>query len=74
MCEVPLKTPQAIKWLPLGMVLIGTSLIWPDLFEPTGRFSKDWLDGVRGFLAGIGMGINLMVVFLVDRQRRLSGS
>jgi hypothetical protein len=73
MCQVQLKNPKAIKWLPLGMVLIGASLILPDFLQPAGPFSKDWLDGVRGLLTGIGMGINLMVVLLVYRQR-LSGS
>ena len=70
----PIETPKAIKWLPLGMALIGASLIWPDFLQPAGQFSKDWLDGVRGLLAGIGMGISLVVVFLVYRQRRVSGS
>jgi len=74
MCENRLKDPKAIKWLPLGLVLLSMSLLLPDFYHPVGQLSKDWLDGVRGLLAGIGIGIELMVVIRLARQRRLGSS
>jgi hypothetical protein len=74
MCEDQVKDRRVIGLLPLGLALIGMSILLPDLLHPAGRFSVDWLDGVRGLLAGIGIGIELMVLIRLSRQRRLGGS
>jgi membrane protein implicated in regulation of membrane protease activity len=74
MCENRLKDPKAIKWLPLGLVLLSISLLLPDFYHPVSQLSKDWADGVRGLLAGIGIGIELMILIRLGRQRRLGRS
>jgi hypothetical protein len=74
MCENRLQDRKAIKWLPLGLVLLSMSLLLPDFYQPVGQLSKDWLDGVRGLLAGIGIGIMIMITIKLNRQRRLGRS
>jgi hypothetical protein len=74
MCENRLQDRKAIKWLPLGLLLLSMSLLLPDFYQPVSQLSKDWLEGVRGLFAGIGIGIELMVVIRLARLRRLGGS
>jgi hypothetical protein len=69
-----LKVAKVVGWLPLGLASIGMSLLLPNFLHPAGRFSVDWLDGVRGLLGGIGIGIELMVVVKLALQRRHSQS
>jgi len=71
MCENQLKGHKALGFLPLGMVLLSISLLLPDFYHPVSQLSKDWLDGVRGLLAGIGIGIMTMITIKLNRQRRL---
>jgi hypothetical protein len=74
MCEDQVNDRRVIRLLPLGLALIGMSMLLPDFLHPAGRFSVDWLDGVRGLLAGIGIGIELTVLIRLARQRRLGRS
>jgi hypothetical protein len=46
------------------------SLLLPMFYHPVGQLSKDWLDGMRGLLAGTGIGIELVAVIRLARQRR----
>ncbi len=74
MCEDLVKDRRVSRLLPLGLALIGMSILLPDFLHPAGRFSVDWLDGARGLLLGIGIGIELMILIRLARQRRLGGS
>jgi hypothetical protein len=46
----------------------------PRFIHPSGRFTEDWLDGLRGLVAGIGFGIMIMVIVKKSRQRRPGGA
>ena len=74
MCQDQLKDPKMAGWISLALVFISMSLLLPDFFHPAGQLSKDWFDGVRGLLAGLGIGMELMVVIKLARQRRLGRS
>lgn len=71
MCENQSKGRKALGFLPLGMVFLSISLLLPDFYHPVGQLAKDWLDGVRGLLAGIGIGMMAMITIKLNRQRRL---
>jgi hypothetical protein len=45
-------------------------LAWPLLVPVTGNLSPDAIDGIKGFLLGIGIALSLWAVRLVGRQRR----
>jgi hypothetical protein len=70
MCRNDMKDPKVMKWLPLGIILPVVAMNLPHFIHPAGRFSEDWLDGVRGLLAGIGFGIMIMLAVKISRQRR----
>ena len=55
-----------LLWLPLGLAFGICSFFVPHFFHPTGALTQDKL---RGFLVGIGIGIELVVVFRLARRR-----
>jgi hypothetical protein len=56
--------------LRVGMLFLGIGLAWPLLVPVTGNLSPDAIDGIKGFLLGIGIALSLWAVRLVGRQRR----
>jgi len=56
--------------LRVGMLFLGIGLAWPRLVPLTGNLSPDAIDGLKGFLMGVGMALTLWAVRLVGRQRR----
>jgi hypothetical protein len=74
MCSDQTKDRKVVAWLPLGILLPVIAMDLPRFVHPMGRLSTDWLDGLRGLMAGIGFGITIMVIVKLRRQRRLGGS
>jgi len=56
--------------LRVGMLFLGIALAWPRLVPVTGTLSSDAIDGIKGFLLGIGIALSLWSAWLVGRQRR----
>jgi hypothetical protein len=61
------KTPQ--NMMRIGMVCLLLSLIWPRFIHLTFNLGPDLIDGVRGFLLGISISMNLWAVYLKCRQQ-----
>lgn len=70
MCMEPVNKSKAAGWISLAMVFIAVSALLPDFVHPAGQLQKDWLDGVRGLLTGVGLGIEVMFIVYLARQRR----
>jgi uncharacterized membrane protein len=68
------KNNKIVAWLPLGIMLPVIAMNLPRFIHPSGRFTEDWLDGLRGLVAGIGFGIMIMVIVKKSRQRRPGGA
>jgi hypothetical protein len=66
------KDPRAM--MSIGMMFLVIALVWPRFFHATANFSPNLMDGVRGMLFGIAIGMNLWSVKLAARQRRSSRS
>lgn len=74
MCQNQLSKPAAIALLPLGLMLVALSAFVPHFFHPMVGPNQDWQDGLRGFLTGVGTGMEIVAVILLARQRRSRGS
>jgi len=72
MCEIKLRGSEAIRFLPLGLAFVTLSMFVPHFFHPSGQSAQNLSDGVRGLIVGIGIGIELVVVIRLKRQRRSS--
>jgi hypothetical protein len=53
-----------------GMVFIALGLAWPRFLPVTGGLGPDKIDGMRGVLMGLGIGLNLWAAMLGGRLRR----
>jgi hypothetical protein len=42
-------------------------LVLPYVVHPAGQRSADWLDGIRGLLIGMSIGMNLLIIRLGKR-------
>ena len=73
MCADQTKRNKVVRWLPLGIMLPVIAMSLPRFIHPAGQTSLDWLDGLRGLMAGIGFGIMIMVIVKLSRQRRSDG-
>ncbi len=67
-----LKQPQAL--MSIGMLFLVIALAWPRYIHLNGGLGPGWIDGVRGMLFGVSIGINLMSVRLAGRRRRCDGT
>lgn len=56
------------KWIPLGLLLVVIAVLLPAIAR--GRLPGDWLDGLCGLLAGIGIGIETLALRRLGRARR----
>ncbi|HEX8174920.1 MAG TPA: hypothetical protein VF543_07360 [Pyrinomonadaceae bacterium] len=63
-----MKNPKAM--IRIGMACLLVCLTWPGFFHFTADLSPALIDGVRGFLLGVSIGLNLWAVRLICRQRR----
>jgi hypothetical protein len=54
----------------IGMVFLGVGLGWPRFLPVTGSLGPDAIDGIRGLLLGLGIGLSLWAAMLGGRLRR----
>jgi hypothetical protein len=54
----------------IGMLFLGVGLAWPKFLPVTGNLGQDAIDGIRGLLLGLGIGLSLWAAVLSGRQRR----
>lgn len=56
--------------LRIGMICLLLFFMWPRFFPFAANLGPDLIDGVRGFLLGVSVGVNLWAVRLTCRQRQ----
>ena len=56
--------------LAIGMVFLALAFAWPRLLPVTGNLGTDAIDGIRGLLMGLAIGLILWSVLLSSRLRR----
>jgi len=49
-------------WLGIANLCLFCGLAAGVVFHPASTLAKDWLDGVRGLLLGVSIGMNLFVL------------
>ncbi|HEY8833168.1 MAG TPA: hypothetical protein VIM21_11760 [Gemmatimonadaceae bacterium] len=57
----------------IGFLFLGLGLAWPKFLPLTGNLDQDAIDGIRGLLLGLGIGLALWSAMLTGRQRRARG-
>lgn len=62
------KNPQAM--LMVGMASLAIALVWPRFLPLTSGLGPDAIDGLRGALIGVSIGLNLWAVRLGGIKRR----
>lgn len=55
--------------LTIGMMCLAFALALPRFVHPTAQFGPDLMDGVRGFVFGVSIGMNLWSVILAKREK-----
>jgi hypothetical protein len=53
----------------IGLVFIALGQAWPRLLPVTGNLGPDWIDGIKGLLMGIAIGLLGWSVILNKRLR-----
>jgi hypothetical protein len=61
------KDPRQIMMM--GMLFLVLGLAWPRFLPVTGNLGPDAIDGVRGVLMGLAIGLNLWAARLGGRLR-----
>jgi hypothetical protein len=64
----PIENSKAL--MRIAFLFLGLGLAWPKFLPVTGNLGPDAIDGIRGLLLGIGIGLSLWCAMLVGRQRR----
>jgi hypothetical protein len=67
----PIENPKPL--VKIGMAFLAISQAWPRLLPVTGNLGPDAIDGIRGLLMGIGVGLACWAAMLIGRQRRTRG-
>ena len=62
------KNPRAMMMV--GMASLAVALVWPRFLPVTGGLGPDAIDGMRGVLIGVSIGLNLWAARLVGMKRR----
>jgi sorbitol-specific phosphotransferase system component IIBC len=62
------KNPHAKTMV--GMASLAAALAWPRFLPVTGGLGPDAIDGMRGVLIGVSIGLNLWAVRLGGMKRR----
>jgi hypothetical protein len=57
-----IQNPKAV--LRLGMLFLAISVAWPRLLPLTGSLGTDAVDGVKGLLLGIALGLMILAARL----------
>jgi hypothetical protein len=56
--------------MPIGMLCLALAILWGNFPVFAGYLGSSWTHGLRGFLFGISIGLNLLSVRLIARQRQ----
>jgi hypothetical protein len=64
------KTEPAVM-MSIGMLCLASALAWPRFVPLTFHAGPDWIDGIRGVLFGMAIGLNLLSVMKTAKQRGL---
>ena len=67
----PIDDPKPL--LKIGMLFLAISQAWPRLLPVTGSLGPDAIDGIKGLLMGIALGLLAWSVILTKRLRRTEG-
>jgi len=62
------KNPQAMMMV--GMASLAIALAWPRFLPVTAGLGPDAIDGLRGVLIGVSIGLNLWAARLGGMKRR----
>jgi hypothetical protein len=62
------KNPHAMMMV--GMASLAVALVWPRFLPVTGGLGPDAIDGMRGVLIGVSIGLNLWAARLGGTKRR----
>ena len=62
------KNPQAMMMV--GMASLAVALLWPRFLPVTAGLGPDAIDGLRGVLIGVSIGLNLWAARLGGMKRR----
>jgi hypothetical protein len=62
------KNPKAMMMA--GMASLALALVWPRFLPLTAALGPDAVDGLRGVLIGVSIGLNLWAVRLGGMKRR----
>jgi hypothetical protein len=74
MSETGTKDPKVKRWLPLGILLATVCPSLLGIYHPVDRLHRDLFHGLVGVLSGIGIGILIMLIARMSRQRRAGGA
>jgi hypothetical protein len=62
------KNPQTMMMV--GMASLALALVWPRFLPVTGGLGPDAIDGLRGVLIGVSIGLNLLAARLGGMKPR----
>jgi hypothetical protein len=63
-----LRDPQF--FMPVGMFCLAVAIMFSVFVHSASQLSRNWFEGLRGFLFGVSMGFNRMAVRRRSRARR----
>lgn len=54
------ERPDAKLMLRIGMLFLAMSIVWPRLVPLTGNLGTDAVDGIKGLLLGVALGMMIL--------------
>jgi hypothetical protein len=63
-----IKDPKIL--MPIAMFCLAIAVAWPKFLHPNAYIGPDWMDGLRGLLFGISIGLSICSLVLVNRRRQ----
>jgi hypothetical protein len=51
----------------IGALILAIALVWPRFVPITGSLSSDAIDGIRGFLIGVSLALNIWALWRHNR-------
>ena len=58
-----------LRALPIAMSILAVAIAWPQIIHPASHTGTDWNDFVRGGVFGLAIGLLLMTVINLRRER-----
>lgn len=66
------KKIPARQLLAAGLLLVALGASWPHSIGAHGWLAPTWNDFAQGFCYGVGIGVELLALYVMRRQRRPS--